>query len=62
MNDFPIQVVCEWIGNSQLVAQKHYLQVTDEHFKKAVQKSGAAHSGNGGKRVASGERRACKKP
>ncbi len=37
MNDFPIQVVCEWIGNSQLVAQKHYLQVTEEHFKKAVQ-------------------------
>ncbi len=39
MNDYPIQVVCEWIGNSQLVAQKHYLQVTDEHFKKAVQKA-----------------------
>lgn len=37
MNDFPIQVVCEWIGNSQLIAAKHYLQVTDEHFEKAVQ-------------------------
>jgi integrase len=40
--DFPIHVVCEWIGNSQAVAKKHYLQVTDEHFKaaqKAVQKS-----------------------
>jgi hypothetical protein len=34
---FPIHVVCEWIGNSQAVAAKHYLQVTDEHFGKAVQ-------------------------
>jgi len=37
---FPIHVVCEWIGNSQAVAQKHYLQVTDVHFeaaKKAAQ-------------------------
>ena len=33
---FPIHVVCEWIGNSQPVAAKHYLQVTDEHFQKAV--------------------------
>lgn len=34
---FPIHVVCKWIGNSQPVAAKHYLQVTDEHFEKAVQ-------------------------
>jgi integrase len=33
----PIQVVCSWIGNSQPVAMKHYLQVTDEHFKRAIQ-------------------------
>ncbi len=39
MNDFPIQVVCEWIGNSQPVAAKHYLQVTEEHFEQAVQKA-----------------------
>ena len=36
-----MHVVCEWIGNSQAVAAKHYLQVTDEHFlqasKEAVQ-------------------------
>ena len=25
-----------WIGNSPLVARKHYLQVTDEHFEKAL--------------------------
>ena len=30
-------MVCEWIGNSPLTAAKHYLQVTDEHFKQAVQ-------------------------
>ena len=34
---FPIQVVCAWLGNSPMVAQKHYLQVTDDHFAKAVQ-------------------------
>ena len=37
MNDFPAHVVCGWLGNSQPVAEKHYLQVTDEHFEKAVQ-------------------------
>ena len=35
--EFPMQVVCAWIGNSQPVAAKHYLQVTDEHYRKAVQ-------------------------
>ncbi|HEX4415190.1 MAG TPA: hypothetical protein VH107_16275, partial [Lacipirellulaceae bacterium] len=34
---FPIHVVCDWIGNSQAVAAKHYLQTTDEHFEKAAQ-------------------------
>lgn len=33
---FPSHVVCAWIGNSERVAREHYLQVTDEHFKKAV--------------------------
>jgi len=33
---YPVQVVCAWIGNSPAVAAKHYLQVTDEHFEKAV--------------------------
>ena len=35
--EYPMHVVCAWIGNSQPVAAKHYLQVTDEHFAKAVQ-------------------------
>jgi integrase len=35
--DFPIHVVCDWIGNSEAVAARHYLQTTDEHFSRAVQ-------------------------
>ena len=34
---FPMHVVCRWIGNSAPVAAKHYLQVTDEHFEQASQ-------------------------
>ena len=32
----PMHVVCAWIGNSQTVAAKHYLQVTDEHYDSAA--------------------------
>ena len=38
----PLHVVCTWIGNSTLIAQKHYLQVTDADFKRAAQ--GAAQA------------------
>lgn len=34
---FPIHVVCEWIGNSQAVAAKHYLQVTADHYAQAAE-------------------------
>lgn len=37
--DFPAHVVCSWIGNSQQVALKHYLQVTDDDFDRACKKS-----------------------
>ena len=33
---YPLHVVTAWLGNSQLIAAKHYLQVTDEHFAKAT--------------------------
>lgn len=33
---YPLHVVCEWIGNSRAVAQRHYLQVTDSDFEKAT--------------------------
>lgn len=36
---FPSHVVCAWLGNSPRVAHQHYLQVTDDHFEKAVQKA-----------------------
>lgn len=34
-NEFPIHVVTAWLGNTELVASKHYLQVTDQHFENA---------------------------
>jgi hypothetical protein len=34
---FPAHVVCAWMGNSQAVAARHYLQVTDEHFADALE-------------------------
>ncbi len=36
VEDFPIHVVTEWLGNSPDVARKHYLQTHEEHFKRAV--------------------------
>jgi len=32
---YPLHVVCAWIGNSEKIAQKHYLQITDTHFANA---------------------------
>jgi integrase len=37
--EHPIHVVCKWLGNSRAVALEHYLQVTDEDFRKAAQKA-----------------------
>jgi integrase len=34
---FPIHVVTAWLGNTLEVARKHYLQVTDEHFRLATE-------------------------
>ena len=38
--EYPIHVVCEWIGNTAAIAQKHYLRATDADFNRAT-KSGA---------------------
>lgn len=35
-SEHPLHVVCNWIGNSAIIAAKHYLQVTDDHFAKAT--------------------------
>jgi integrase len=32
----PIQAVCDWIGNSITVAQRHYLQTTEADFERAA--------------------------
>ena len=32
-----LHVVCAWIGNSQTIAARHYLQVTDADFDQAAQ-------------------------
>lgn len=44
---YPIHVVCKWIGNSQLIAAKHYLQITDDHFAQAVGAESEADSDAG---------------
>jgi integrase len=33
---FPSHVVCAWLGNSEDIARRHYLQVTNEHFRQAA--------------------------
>jgi len=53
--EHPLHVVCEWLGNSPVVAAQHYLQTTDADFERAAAKplasgaksgadSGASHS------------------
>lgn len=36
--EFPIHVVCSWIGNTELIAAKHYLRVTEDDFARATGK------------------------
>jgi integrase len=36
VRQFPLHVVCDWIGNTALIAAKHYLQVTDSDFTSAL--------------------------
>jgi len=34
--EYPLHLVCAWIGNSQPIAAKHYLQIRDEDYLKAA--------------------------
>jgi hypothetical protein len=34
--EFPLHVVCSWLGNSPPIAQQSYLLVTEEDFAKAA--------------------------
>ena len=38
MESYPSHVVVAWIGHSETVARKHYLQVTDANFERATSK------------------------
>ena len=34
--DFPLSVVTQWLGNTITIAMKHYIDVTDKHFERAI--------------------------
>ncbi len=40
----PIHVVCAWLGNTQAVAQTHYLQLRDSDFEDAIREVAAPHA------------------
>lgn len=44
-DQFPLHAVTAWMGNSQIVASKHYLQLRDEHFDRAANESGESPKG-----------------
>jgi integrase len=46
---YPAHVVCAWLGNTEAVAQAHYLQVTDAHFERAAQNAAQLPSEVAGK-------------
>ena len=50
VREHPIHVVCAWIGNSERVARKHYLQVTDIDFEKATSNPTSHMHADGGTR------------
>lgn len=35
-NEYPAYVEAQWIGHSEKIAEAHYLQVTDDHFQRAL--------------------------
>ncbi len=39
--EFPLHVICQWLGNSPKVAQRSYLLTTEADFAKAIMKSDA---------------------
>ena len=34
--EFPLAVVAKWLGNTQAVAMRHYVDVTDSDFERAI--------------------------
>ena len=35
-DEFPEHVLTKWLGNTPKIAKEHYLQVTDEHWRRAA--------------------------
>ena len=35
-DEYPEHVLTKWLGNTPKIAKEHYLQVTDEHWRRAV--------------------------
>jgi len=54
---FPPHVVCAWLGNSEKVAEDHYLQVTPIHFNKARGIKYEHHQWEGGAKSGAAEPR-----
>ena len=53
---FPTHVGCAWLGNSEGIAKRRYLQVTPEHFESAVKKPKEEVPGGNPKHVRSAYR------
>lgn len=45
VEEYPVHVAAAWLGNSPQVAAKHYLQVTDAHFSRAIASQSSSNSG-----------------
>jgi len=43
--EFPLHIVCSWIGNSPVIAARHYLQVTDSDFDRACTAKSTVETG-----------------
>ena len=52
MMQFPAHVVCDWLGNDEATATRHYLQTTPAHFEQASQGTTAAGWHRGWRQVA----------
>jgi hypothetical protein len=55
--DYPLHVVCAWIGNTNSITMRHYLQVTDADYRKAAGAESGAPSG-----AVSGAVSECRRP
>ena len=48
---FKPKVVCSWLGNSEMISRKHYIQVTGQDYAKAAQPSSVSVNGDGQSRL-----------